>query len=110
MTEQSKNTKPKTNATAARTSATEATGRAANAAGSAKGAGIKGVEAGRQALEAASGKVAATASTAWVLLNSRKAAIAGAGAVALGAASFVAGRRVEQRSRGPLVRLLAGRN
>lgn len=120
MTEQAKNTSASTKttananakgkATAARAAATDATAQAAEATGSAKAAGIKGVEAGRQALESVAGKVSSTASTAWVLINARKAVIAGAGAgaVAIGAASFVAGRKAEQRTRGPLTRLLSG--
>ncbi|GHH48821.1 hypothetical protein GCM10018773_43520 [Streptomyces candidus] len=85
-------------------------GKATSAAQSATAAGLKGVQAGKQALESASGKVASKATTAWTLINNRKAIVAGAGAgvVALGAASFAAGRRVEQHSRGPLTKLLAG--
>ncbi len=95
----------------AKAGAGDVTGKAAQVAGSAKAAGVKGVEVSRQALESTAGKVASTASTAWVLLNARKAVIAGAGAgaVAIGAASFVAGRKVEQRSLGPISRMLAGR-
>ncbi|MGW0546796.1 hypothetical protein [Streptomyces altiplanensis] len=95
----------------AKAGAGDVTGKAAQVAGSAKAAGVKGVEVSRQALESTAGKVASTASTAWVLLNARKAVIAGAGAgaVAIGAASFVAGRKVEQRTLGPISRMLAGR-
>ncbi|MBT2490201.1 hypothetical protein J7E96_17080 [Streptomyces sp. ISL-96] len=95
----------------AKAAAADTTAKATDALGSAKAAGIKGVEVSRQALDSAAGKVASTASTAWVLLNARKAVIAGAsaGAVAIGAASFVAGRKAEQRSLGPVTRLLAGR-
>ncbi|MEV8306282.1 hypothetical protein AB0P36_02700 [Streptomyces flavidovirens] len=95
----------------AKATASDTTAKATDMAGSAKAAGIKGVEVSRQALESAAGKVASTASTAWVLINARKAVIAGAGAgaVAIGAVSFVAGRKAEQRSLGPVTRLLAGR-
>ncbi|MGW7198112.1 hypothetical protein [Streptomyces chryseus] len=95
----------------AKAAASDTTAKAADMAGSAKAAGIKGVEVSRQALGSAAGKVASTASTAWVLLNARKAVVAGAGAgaVAIGAASFVAGRKAEQRAMGPVTRFLSSR-
>ncbi|HET6856475.1 MAG TPA: hypothetical protein VFH94_05190 [Streptomyces sp.] len=118
MTEDNKNTKTtvsraaaKADADAAVSKAKDATGKATDAAESAKLSGMKGVQAGRHALESASGKVVSTATTAWTVIQARKAIVAGAGAgvVAIGAASFAAGRRVEQRHQGPITRLLAGR-
>ncbi|MDJ0463293.1 hypothetical protein [Streptomyces sp. H27-C3] len=101
----------KVDADAAVSKAKDAAGKAMEAAESAKLSGLKGVQAGRHALESASGKVASTATTAWTVIQTRKAFVAGAGAgvVAIGAASFAAGRKLEQRNRGPITRLLAGR-
>lgn len=118
------NANPKSTAAAAKKTAVSATDQAKDATGKAKdtagqagsaaktatAAGLKGVQAGKQALETASGKVVATAGTAWTVLQNRKAIVAGAGAgvVAVTAVSFAVGRKVEQHSRGPLTKLLAG--
>ncbi|WP_434588129.1 hypothetical protein [Streptomyces sp. A5-4] len=101
----------KVDADAAVSKAKDAAGKAVDAAESAKLSGLKGVQAGRRALESASGKVASTATTAWTAMQTRKGIVAGAGAgvVAIGAVSFAAGRKLEQRHQGPITRLLAGR-
>ncbi|WP_261953616.1 hypothetical protein [Streptomyces nigrescens] len=93
-------------------SAAEAgTERAAEATSAAARTAARGVESGRQALITASGRVAATAKTAWVVLAHRKwvATGMGAGAIALSAASYGIGRRAERHSHGPLTRLTQGR-
>jgi cystathionine beta-lyase/cystathionine gamma-synthase len=85
--------------------------RAADATSTAAQTAVKSVEVGRQAIVSASGQVAAGAKTAWVVLNNRKlvAAGLGAGLTALSAASFVAGRRTERHTHGPVTRLTGGR-
>ncbi|MEV3854211.1 hypothetical protein AB0J38_07785 [Streptomyces sp. NPDC050095] len=68
------------------------------------------VEAQGRAVSAAR-RATSAVTTAWALL-SRRGLIAGsaaAGAVAVAATSFVAGRRVERRGHGPLTRLTGGR-
>ncbi|MCX5053980.1 MULTISPECIES: hypothetical protein [unclassified Streptomyces] len=69
------------------------------------------VQAGRQAVIAASGQAVAFAKTAWTLIANRKvlAAGVGAGVSALGATSYLAGRRAGRRTHGPITRLTGGR-
>ncbi|MGW2460662.1 hypothetical protein ACWC4J_14680 [Streptomyces sp. NPDC001356] len=69
------------------------------------------VQAGRQAVVAASGQAVAFAKTAWTVIAHRKALAAGVGAglSALGATSYLAGRRAVRRTHGPLTRLTGGR-
>ncbi|MFD7712447.1 hypothetical protein ACFV6E_26335 [Streptomyces sp. NPDC059785] len=86
-------------------------GRTADAASGAVHSAAKGVEVGRQAIVSASGQVAAGAKTAWLVISHRKlvAAGVGAGLTALSAVSFVAGRRAERHTYGPVTRLTGGR-
>jgi hypothetical protein len=69
------------------------------------------VQAGREAVVAASGQAAAMAKTAWTLLANRKLLVAavGAGVSALGATSYLAGRRAGRRTHGPITRMTGGR-
>ncbi|MFE0523344.1 hypothetical protein [Streptomyces sp. NPDC058954] len=69
------------------------------------------VQAGRQAVIAATGQAVAFAKTAWTVIAHRKALAAGLGAglSALGATSYLAGRRAGRRTHGPLTRLTGGR-
>ncbi|MER6332044.1 hypothetical protein ABT298_22430 [Streptomyces sp. NPDC001034] len=69
------------------------------------------VQAGRQVVIGASGRAVAAARTAWTVIARRKvlAAGAGAGLSALGAASYLAGRRAARRTHGPITRLTGGR-
>ncbi len=69
------------------------------------------VQAGRQAVIAASGQAVALAKTAWTLIAHRKLLTAGVGAglSALGATSYLAGRRAGRRTHGPITRLTGGR-
>jgi hypothetical protein len=85
--------------------------RAADVTSAAAQTAVKGVEASRQAIVSASGQVAAGAKTAWTVLSHRKLVTAGVGAglTALSAASFVAGRRAERQTQGPLTRMIGGR-
>jgi cytoskeletal protein RodZ len=94
-------------ASAARTGAQ----RAADVTSTAAHTAAKSVETGRQALVSASGQVAAGARTAWTVISHRKivAAGVGAGLTALSAASFVAGRRAERHTQGPITRMIGGR-
>ncbi|MFF7331218.1 hypothetical protein ACIQU5_18695 [Streptomyces sp. NPDC090306] len=95
----------------AATAAKSGAARAADATSGAAHRAVKGVEAGRRAVVTASGRVAASARTAWTSLADRKAVAAGVGAglTALTAVSFVAGRRTERRGHGPVTRLTGGR-
>ncbi|KOG74782.1 hypothetical protein HCJ76_30435 [Streptomyces sp. MC1] len=69
------------------------------------------VQAGRQAVVAASGQAVTFAKTGWTLIAQRKllAAGVGAGLSALGATSYMAGRRAGRRTLGPITRLTGGR-
>ncbi|MEV5474223.1 hypothetical protein ACWDR2_08710 [Streptomyces sp. NPDC003631] len=69
------------------------------------------VQAGRQAVIAASGQAVVLAKTGWTLIAHRKilAAGVGAGLSALGATSYLAGRRAGRRTHGPITRLTGGR-
>ncbi|MBE8472297.1 hypothetical protein [Streptomyces justiciae] len=69
------------------------------------------VQAGRQAVIDASGQAATLAKTTWTLIAHRKAVVAGVGAglSALGATSYLAGRRAGRRTHGPITRLTGGR-
>ncbi|MFJ6120203.1 hypothetical protein [Streptomyces sp. NPDC092129] len=69
------------------------------------------VQAGRQAVIAASGQAVSLAKTGWTLIAHRKilAAGVGAGLSALGATSYLAGRRAGRRTHGPITRLTGGR-
>ncbi|MFF4273389.1 hypothetical protein [Streptomyces sp. NPDC001536] len=69
------------------------------------------VQAGRQAVIDASGQAAAVAKTTWTLIAHRRALVAGVGAAvsALGATSYLAGRRAGRRTHGPITRLTGGR-
>ena len=69
------------------------------------------VQAGRQAVIAASGQAVALAKTTWTLLANRKllAAGVGAGVSALGALSYMAGRRAGRHTHGPITRMTGGR-
>ncbi|WP_443064685.1 hypothetical protein [Streptomyces sp. NBC_00588] len=69
------------------------------------------VQAGRQAVVAASGQAVALAKTTWTLIANRKALVAGVGAgvSALGATSYLAGRRAGRRTLGPITRMTGGR-
>ncbi|MBC7272379.1 MAG: hypothetical protein H5T76_27360 [Streptomyces sp.] len=69
------------------------------------------VQAGRQAVIATSEQAVALAKTTWTVIAHRKvlAAGVGAGLSALGATSYLAGRRAGRRTHGPLTRLTGGR-
>jgi hypothetical protein len=69
------------------------------------------VQAGRQAVVAASGQAVALAKTTWTLIADRKVLVAGVGAgmSALGATTYLAGRRAGRRTLGPITRMTGGR-
>ncbi|GAA1035996.1 hypothetical protein GCM10009566_02130 [Streptomyces murinus] len=69
------------------------------------------VQAGRRAVVSASGHAVGLARTAWTVVARRKAVAAGAGVglSAMGALSYLAGRRAGRRTRGPITRLTGGR-
>lgn len=85
--------------------------RAADAGTEAVRGAAERVRAGRQVVIGASGRAVVAARTAWKAIDHRRvlAAGVGAGLSALGAASYLAGRRAERRTHGPLTRLTGGR-
>ncbi|WP_175609249.1 hypothetical protein [Streptacidiphilus griseoplanus] len=85
--------------------------RAAGAGAAVMHSAAERVQVGRQAVVAASGQVAAVAKTTWTAIAHRKlvAAGVGTGLSALGATSYLAGRRAGRRSLGPITRLTGGR-
>ncbi|MET9387736.1 hypothetical protein ABZY09_43770 [Streptomyces sp. NPDC002928] len=85
--------------------------RAADATSRVAHTAAQGVETGRQAIVASAGQVAATAQTAWTVIAHRKlvAVGVGAGLTALTTASYLAGRRSQRQTYGPVTRLTGGR-
>ena len=86
-------------------------GRTAEATSAVVHGAAERVQAGREAVVAASGQAAALAKTAWTVIAQRKliAAGVGAGVSALGATSYLAGRRAGRRTHGPITRMTGGR-
>lgn len=91
--------------------AKDGAGRAAGATTTAAYAGAEKLEAGRRAVVTASGRVAATARTAWTLIARRRlvAVAVGTGLTAVSATSYALGRRAGRPAQGPLTRLTGGR-
>ncbi|MGY6023637.1 hypothetical protein [Streptomyces spinosirectus] len=91
--------------------AVDTAGRTAETATAVVHGAAERVQAGREAVVAASGQAAAMAKTAWTLIANRKliAIGVGAGASALGATSYLAGRRSGRRTHGPITRMTGGR-
>ena len=91
--------------------ATDTAGRTAETTTAVGHSAAERVQAGRQAVIAASGQAAAFAKTAWTIIAHRKllAAGVGAGLSALGATSYLAGRRAGRHTHGPITRLTGGR-
>ncbi|PZH20174.1 hypothetical protein C1I97_01775 [Streptomyces sp. NTH33] len=91
--------------------AVDAAGRTAGMSTAVVHSAAERVQAGRQVVIAASGQAVAFAKTAWTLIAHRKllAAGVGAGLSALGATSYLAGRRAGRRTHGPITRLTGGR-
>ncbi|MFJ9543366.1 hypothetical protein ACIRPX_39890 [Streptomyces sp. NPDC101225] len=86
-------------------------GRTAEATSAVVHGAARRVQAGREAVVAASSQAAALAKTAWTVIAQRKfiAVGVGAGVSALGATSYVAGRRAGRRTHGPITRMTGGR-